>query len=237
MGLLVMREKEISETIQDHRKIRSYVIRGGRMSDSQRIARDLLLSRYGISFSRSELNLEFLFPRRQNLILEIGFGMGDATIEIAEQNPTANFIGIEVHPPGVGRVLSQIEKRGLSNLRIIEHDAVEVLEYMFPDESVSGVHIFFPDPWPKKRHHKRRLINSSLITLLDAKLVENGYVHIATDWQEYADQIEALLSNSKNLSSDLESHAANTMNRPLTKFESRGKALGHRISDIIFRKN
>ncbi|MEK9652624.1 MAG: tRNA (guanosine(46)-N7)-methyltransferase TrmB [Betaproteobacteria bacterium] len=232
-----MREREISKTNRDHRKIRSYVIRGGRISDSQRIARDLLFSTYGISFSRSELNLEFLFPHRQKLILEIGFGMGDATLEIAEQNPDVNFIGIEVHPPGVGRVLSQIEKRGLSNLRIIEHDAVEVLQHMFPNESINGIHIFFPDPWPKKRHHKRRLINSTLLTLMEAKLIDDGYIHIATDWQEYADQIKALLSNSKNFSDDSKSYAAGPMNRPLTKFEKRGKALGHRISDIIFRKN
>ena len=232
-----MREREISETIQDHRKIRSYVIRGGRISDSQRIARDLIFSTYGISFSRSELNLEFLFPHRQKLILEIGFGMGDATLEIAEQNPDVNFIGIEVHPPGVGRVLSQIEKKGLSNLRVIEHDAVEVLQHMFPDASINGIHIFFPDPWPKKRHHKRRLINSTLLTLMEAKLIDDGYVHIATDWQEYAAEIKALLSNSKNFFVDSKSYTTGPMNRPPTKFENRGKALGHRISDIIFRKN
>jgi len=232
-----MREREISKTNRDHRKIRSYVIRGGRISDSQRIARDLIFSTYGISFSRSELNLEFLFPHRQKLILEIGFGMGDATLEIAEQNPDVNFIGIEVHPPGVGRVLSQIEKKGLSNLRVIEHDAVEVLQHMFPDASINGIHIFFPDPWPKKRHHKRRLINSTLLTLMEAKLIDDGYVHIATDWQEYAAEIKALLSNSKNFFVDSKSYTTGPMNRPPTKFENRGKALGHRISDIIFRKN
>ena len=232
-----MREREISKTNRDHRKIRSYVIRGGRISDSQRIARDLIFSTYGISFSRSELNLEFLFPHRQKLILEIGFGMGDATLEIAEQNPDVNFIGIEVHPPGVGRVLSQIEKKGLSNLRVIEHDAVEVLQHMFPDASINGIHIFFPDPWPKKRHHKRRLINSTLLTLMEAKLIDDGYVHIATDWQEYAAEIKALLYNSKNFSVDSKSYTTGPMNRPPTKFENRGKALGHRISDIIFRKN
>jgi len=181
--------------------------------------------------------LEFLFPHRQKLILEIGFGMGDATLEIAEQNPDVNFIGIEVHPPGVGRVLSQIEKKGLSNLRVIEHDAVEVLQHMFPDASINGIHIFFPDPWPKKRHHKRRLINSTLLTLMEAKLIDDGYVHIATDWQEYAAEIKALLSNSKNFFVDSKSYTTGPMNRPPTKFENRGKALGHRISDIIFRKN
>jgi len=165
------------------------------------------------------------------VVLEIGSGMGEPTAEIAQQNPAIDFIAIEVHGPGVGSLLKKIEALGLYNLRLIRHDAVEVLERMIADASLAGLHLFFPDPWPKKRHHKRRLVQPSFAALAARKLAPGGYFHAATDWREYAEQMDAVLSNEPKLEK-----AAQGKNRPLTKFERRGMKLGHQVRDLVFRR-
>lgn len=195
------------------------------------------MPRWGIDYRPAMLNLTQAFGREAPKILEIGFGMGTATAEIAEHNPDRDYLGIEVHSPGVGNLLKLIDEKGLSNLRLIRHDAVEVIDHMLADGCLDGIHIFFPDPWPKKRHHKRRLIQSPLIAKLATKLRPGGYLHAATDWEEYAVQIldvfgqEPLLGNSV-----AEGFAPRPDYRPLTKFELRGIRLGHGVWDVIFKR-
>jgi tRNA (guanine-N7-)-methyltransferase len=173
-------------TDQPHRPIRSYVLRQGRVSNAQRRAHDTLLPRYGIEYAPAPLDLERAFGRAAPHVLEIGFGMGETTAQIAAAHPEIDYLALEVHTPGVGSMLKQIEARGLANVRVIQHDAVDVLEHMIQPGALDGVHIFFPDPWPKKRHHKRRLIQPPLVALLSSRLKAGGYLHAATDWQEYA---------------------------------------------------
>jgi tRNA (guanine-N7-)-methyltransferase len=217
------------------RAIRSYVLRQGRVSSAQQRARETLFPRYGIPFAESPLDLAHVFGRAAPKILEIGFGMGETTADIAATHLQNDYLGIEVHTPGVGALLKQIDARGLTNLRIIQHDAVEVLNHMITPQSLDGVHIFFPDPWPKKRHHKRRLIQSPLVSLLARKLKSGGYLHAATDWHEYAEQILAVLSAEPLLTNTAPDYAPRPDYRPLTKFEQRGLKLGHGVWDIIFR--
>ena len=213
------------------REIRSYVLRQGRTTPSQQRALDELFPRFGIPFSNSLLNTKEVFERMAPVVLEIGSGMGEPTAEIAQQNPAIDFIAIEVHGPGVGSLLKKIEALGLYNLRLIRHDAVEVLERMIADASLAGLHLFFPDPWPKKRHHKRRLVQPSFAALAARKLAPGGYFHAATDWREYAEQMDAVLSNEPKLEK-----AAQGKNRSLTKFERRGMKLGHQVRDLVFRR-
>lgn len=209
------------------------------MSAAQRRAHETLLPRWGVPYSETLIDFDHLFGRTAPRFLEIGFGMGETTAEIAAAHPENDYLGIEVHTPGVGSLLKQIEALGVGNLRIIQHDAVDVLRHMIPPNSLDGVHVFFPDPWPKKRHHKRRLIQPPLVALLAQKLKHGGYVHAATDWHEYAEQILAVMSAEStlvNTSSAAGGYAQRPAYRPLTKFEARGLKLGHGVWDIVFRR-
>lgn len=227
---------DISSTSHPQRPIRSYVLRQGRVSDAQRRAHDTLLPRYGIAYREIPLDLAATFGRVAPKILEIGFGMGETTAQIAAAHPHIDYLGIEVHTPGVGSLLKQIEARALTNVRIIQHDAVEVLQHMIAPASLDGVHIFFPDPWPKKRHHKRRLIQPPLAELLAQKLNPGGYVHAATDWHEYAEQILAVFSATPALTNTARDYALRPDYRPQTKFETRGLKLGHGVWDVVFKR-
>jgi tRNA (guanine-N7-)-methyltransferase len=221
---------------EQHRHIRSYVLRQGRVSNAQRRAHDTLLPRYGLEYSESPIDFDRVFGRSAPRVLEIGFGMGETTAAIAAAHPETDYLALEVHTPGVGSPLKLIEEQSLSNLRIVQHDAVEVLERMIPDASLDGAHIFFPDPWPKKRHHKRRLIQPPLVALLAAKLKPGGYVHAATDWQEYAEQILEVFEQEPLLTNTADDYAPRPEYRPLTKFEQRGLRLGHGVWDVVFRR-
>ena len=213
------------------------MLRQGRVSNAQRRAVDTQLSVYGIAYAPGELDFEQVFGRKAPTILEIGFGMGETTAQIAQAHPENNYLGIEVHTPGVGSLLKLIVENELTNLRLVQHDAVEVLTHMIAPASLAGAHIFFPDPWPKKRHHKRRLIQPSFISLLASRLAPGAYLHSATDWQEYAEQILAVFTAEPALANTAPGFAPRPDYRPLTKFESRGLKLGHGVWDIIFRKN
>ena len=217
-----------------HRPVRSYVLRQGRVSKAQRRAHDILLPRYGVAFERRPLDLDALFGRHAPRILEVGFGMGETTAEIAAAHPHNDYLAIEVHTPGVGSLLKQIDERGLTNIRIVQHDAVEVLEHMVAPATLDGVHVFFPDPWPKKRHHKRRLLKPGFVQLLASRLKPAGYIHVATDWADYAREVLEVMSGEQALENSAAAFAARPDDRPLTKFEERGLKLGHRVWDIIF---
>jgi len=206
------------------------------MSNAQTRALETLLPRWGIPYQGTLLDLDAAFGRVAPKILEIGFGMGDSTAAIAAAHPQNDYLGIEVHGPGVGSLLNQIEALGLTNLRVIQHDAVEVLKHMIAPASLDGVHIFFPDPWHKKKHHKRRLIQPELVALLCDRLKPGGYLHAATDWQEYAEHILAVLAAEPKLANTAADYAPKPGYRPLTKFEQRGIKLGHGVWDIVFRK-
>jgi tRNA (guanine-N7-)-methyltransferase len=219
-----------------HPPIRSYVLRQGRVTDAQRRARDELLPRFGVPFSRSPLDLDRVFGRAAPKILEIGFGMGETTADIAARQPGNDYLGIEVHTPGVGGLLKRIAGLGLTNVRVIQHDAVEVIEHMIPPASLDGVHVFFPDPWPKKRHHKRRLIQPAFVSLLAARMKPGAYLHVATDWEDYALCILETLSGEPKLRNTAEAFAPRPGHRPLTKFESRGLKLGHGVWDVVFQR-
>jgi tRNA (guanine-N7-)-methyltransferase len=218
------------------RRIRSFVTRTGRLSPAQERAILELGPQFCIPFQKNIIDPNTLFPTPAPLIVEIGFGMGETTAKIAHTLSNKNFIGIEVHTPGVGSLLKQIHTQELSNVRIIQHDAVEVLTHMLAPDSLHGVHIFFPDPWHKARHHKRRLIQSPLVKLLASRLQAGGYLHCATDWQDYADQILSVLKAEPTLQNQSTGFSARPDYRPITKFETRGLRLGHSICDIIFNK-
>jgi tRNA (guanine-N7-)-methyltransferase len=218
------------------RPIRSYVLRQGRVSNAQKRAHDTLLPRYGIPYAPGLLDFTQVFGRTAPVILEIGFGMGETTATIAAALPARDFIGIEVHTPGVGSLLKDIEARGLTNLRVIQHDAVEVLRTMIPDASLAGCHLYFPDPWPKKRHHKRRLVQPPFLSLLAARLAPGAYFHAATDWQEYADWMLEALRGEPLLENTAADFAPRPPWRPQTKFETRGLKLGHGVWDLLFRR-
>lgn len=219
-----------------NRPIRSFVLRQGRFSPGQQRAYELLMPRFGVHFSPEILDLEAVFGRNAPKILEIGFGMGETTARIASENPENDYLGIEVHSPGVGALLKRINEQALTNVRIIKHDAVDVVTQMLAPGSLAGIHIYFPDPWPKKRHHKRRLIQPAFAELLATRLAAGGYLHAATDWQEYADHILATLSAVGSFDNPHGGFAVRPEARPETKFESRGRRLGHDSWDVIFRK-
>ena len=218
------------------RPIRSYVLRQGRVSNAQRRAHDELLPLYGVSYVAQRLDLDALFGRSAPRILEIGFGMGETTADIAAAHPQVDYLGLEVHTPGVGSLLKRIRERELGNVRVIQHDAVEVLEHMLGPDTFDGAHIFFPDPWPKKRHHKRRLLQPPFVQLLASRVKPGGYIHAATDWKEYAQQILEVLSAEPALANAATDFAPRPDYRPLTKFEQRGLGLGHGVWDIIFKR-
>jgi tRNA (guanine-N7-)-methyltransferase len=222
-----------SANTRAHRPIRSFVTRAGRISTAQQRALDELLPVFGVPYQRQPVDFAKLFGRESRVILEIGFGMGETTARLAASCPDADFIGVEVHTPGVGALLKSIGEEKLSNLRIVKHDAVEVLQDMIPDGSLYGVHIFFPDPWHKARHHKRRLIQPPLVALIVKKLANGGYLHCATDWENYADQIKDVLGRTSSLVMAPASRQNPLLARPATKFEARGVRLGHGVWDVI----
>ena len=220
----------------ESRPVRSFVLRQGRMSPAQTRAFEQLLPRYGVPFQPSLLDFASVFGRLAPTILEIGFGMGETTAAIAQAHPQYDFLGIEVHAPGVGALLKRIDEAGLNNVRVMRHDAVEVVSQMIPQASLAGIHVYFPDPWPKKRHHKRRLLQASLVTALAERLTPGGYLHAATDWEEYAHEILATLAAEALLTNTAEHFAPRPAWRPQTKFETRGMKLGHGVWDVVFRK-
>lgn len=212
------------------------MLRVGRTSNGQRRAVDDLLPRFGIPWTESAIDMNATFGRQAAKVLEIGFGMGEGTAALAIANPHIDYLGIEVHTPGVGNLLKLAEAGELTNLRIITHDAVEVLQTMLQPSSLAGAHIFFPDPWPKARHHKRRLIQPPFVALLASRLAAGGYVHLATDWVEYADQMLGVLTAEPLLANTSDGFAPRPSTRPLTKFEERGLKLGHEVRDLVFRR-
>jgi tRNA (guanine-N7-)-methyltransferase len=218
------------------RAIKSYVLRAGRMGTGQERALRELAPRYVLPYTATPLDAARVFGRTAPLIVEIGFGMGQATASIAAARPDENFLGIEVHEPGVGALLQCIDQQQLSNLRIVQHDAVDVLRDMIAPRTLAAVHVFFPDPWPKKRHWKRRLIQPPFIDLLASRLAPGGRLHCATDWQPYAEQMLDVLSAAPLLMNTAGSYAPRPDYRPLTKFENRGLALGHGVWDLVFKK-
>jgi len=221
---------------EQRRPIRSFVLRQGRVTNAQRRACEELLNVYGVPFAPAPLDLDRLFGRAAPQILEIGFGMGETTAAIAREHPEHDYLGIEVHTPGVGSLLKRIADLHLENVRIVQHDAVEVLEHMIAPAVLAGVHLFFPDPWPKKRHHKRRLVQLPFVALLASRMKPGATVHACTDWEEYAQQMLQVLSADRALENTAVDYAERPESRPETKFERRGLDLGHRVWDLIFRK-
>jgi tRNA (guanine-N7-)-methyltransferase len=218
------------------RRIRSFVTRAGRLSTGQARALDELGPRFLVEYNKAPLDFAQAFGRSAPVVLEIGFGMGDTTAHIAKTMPDTNFLGVEVHTPGVGGLLKLIGEQQLTNLRIIQHDAVEVLRDMIPSGSLAGVHIFFPDPWHKARHNKRRLIQGPFVQTLVDRLRPGGYIHLATDWEDYAVQMLEVLSAEPGLQNTAEGYAEKPSYRPLTKFVNRGLTLGHGVWDLVFTK-
>jgi tRNA (guanine-N7-)-methyltransferase len=218
------------------RPVRSYILRGGRLGTGQEHALHELGPKFLLPYSPQAMDATAAFGRSAPLVLEIGFGMGQATAAIAQAEPERNFLGVEVHEAGVGALLKRIGELGLNNLRLVQHDAVDVLRHMLGPASLAAVHIYFPDPWPKKRHHKRRLIQPALVADIASRLAPGGVLHCATDWQPYAEQMLAVLSADTALSNTVASgaYAPRPAWRPLTKFEARGQALGHGVWDLLF---
>ncbi|MBU2642608.1 MAG: tRNA (guanosine(46)-N7)-methyltransferase TrmB [Gammaproteobacteria bacterium] len=219
-----------------HPRIRSYVLRAGRVGPGQARALAEIGPQCMLPFQAGLLDLDAAFGRVAPRILEIGFGMGEGLVEIAAAHPENDYLGVEVHTPGVGALLKQVGERGLTNVRVIQHDAVEVLTRMLALDSLAGVHVFFPDPWHKKRHNKRRLIQPPLVRLLASRIQPGGYIHLATDWQDYAEQMLAVLTAEPMLANTVADYAPRPDTRPLTKFEQRGIRLGHGVWDLLFKR-
>ncbi len=226
----------MEDTTPHRARVRSYVLRGGRMGTGQQRALAELGPRFVLPFQAAPLDFEAVFGRRAPVVLEIGFGMGGATAQVAAAEPGTDFIGVEVHEAGVGALLRLIGERQLTNLRLVRHDAVEVLRAMLPPASLAGVHLWFPDPWPKKRHHKRRLLQPDFAALVVSRLAPGGYWHCATDWQPYAEQMLEVLSATPGLVNTAAGYAERPARRPLTKFEQRGLNLGHGVWDLVFSR-
>jgi tRNA (guanine-N7-)-methyltransferase len=219
------------------RRIRSFVVRAGRIGPGQARALAALAPRFVLPFSAAPVDFAAAFGRAAPLVVEIGFGMGSATAAVAIASPQLNFLGIEVHPPGVGALLQRIDAAGVTNVRIVQHDAVEVLERMVAADSLAGINIFFPDPWHKKRHHKRRLVQAEFVRLLADRVAPGGTLHCATDWQPYAEQmLEVLAAEPQLVNTECGGFAPRPESRPLTKFEQRGLARGHGVWDLVFEK-
>ena len=231
--VLQMQDKQLTS-----RAVRSFVVRNGRMTASQSKALDTLMPIYGIDYQDQTLDVAATFGRTAPLWVETGFGDGEALLAIAGQNPDINFLGIEVHAPGVGHLLTRIESQGLGNIKVIRHDAVEVFGAMLPPASVERALLLFPDPWPKKKHHKRRILQLEFVELVESRLQTGGVLHCATDWAEYADEMLDLLStreNLKNLDADT-GFSPRPPYRPETKFERRGLRLGHQVFDLLYQR-
>ena len=221
---------------QTHSHIKSFVRRAGRMSSAQENHFAEMMPKIGVVYQAAPIDLAAVYGRNNPKILEIGTGMGETTAKIADTNRDNDYLGVEVHVPGVGALCKQIAERGLNNLRICHHDAVEVVRDMLPEASLDGIHIFFPDPWHKARHNKRRLIQPPFVALLASRLKPGGYFHCATDWEEYAQQMLEVLSGEPTLLNASGGFAPRPEYRPLTKFENRGLRLGHGVWDVIFHK-
>ena len=221
------------------RVIKTYVLRAGRMGPGQTRAFEQFGPKFLVSYKVERLDTAATFGRTAPLILEIGFGMGDATAKIAQTRTDDNFLCCEVHAPGVGALLKRCGEEGIGNIRIVQHDAIEVMDHMLGENSLDGVHIFFPDPWHKSRHHKRRLIQSAFVNRLAKHIKSGGYLHLATDWQPYSEQMMQVVSAEpllKNSATDASGFAEKPAYRPLTKFENRGLKLGHGVWDLVFTK-
>jgi len=221
------------------RVIKTYVLRAGRMGPGQTRAFEQFGAKFLLPFKSERLDLDTSFARQAPLILEIGFGMGDATAKIAQTRVGDNFLCCEVHAPGVGALLKRCGEEDIGNIRIVQHDAIEVMDFMLGKNSLDGVHIFFPDPWHKSRHHKRRLIQNPFVNRLALHIKQGGYLHLATDWEPYAQQMLQVLSAEpliKNTATDPSGFAEKPSYRPLTKFENRGLKLGHGVWDLFFEK-
>ncbi|MBL8376705.1 MAG: tRNA (guanosine(46)-N7)-methyltransferase TrmB [Burkholderiales bacterium] len=218
------------------RSIRSFVLRQGRMSPAQERAFEAGMARFGIAFADTPLDTAAAFGRAAPVVVEIGFGMGETTARIAQENPGTSFLGIEVHAPGVGALLKRVIDEGLANVRVIRHDAVEVFERMLMPDSLAGVHLFFPDPWPKARHHKRRIVQPDFVHLVASRLAPGACLHCATDWEPYALHMLEVLAAEPLLENTAADFAPRPRLRPQTKFEARGLKLGHAVRDVIFRR-
>lgn len=214
--------------------IRSYSIRGTRITEAQRAAKSLLQEIHGIPVENKFLDLQATFPEAKKIIMEIGFGMGEATAIIAEQSPQNAYIAVDLHPPGIGKLLSRIQEQNIKNIKVIEDDVHVVLHYMFDDGCLDGVHLYFPDPWPKSKHHKRRIVTSSFLDLIAAKLKPGGYFHLATDWVPYAESMLNVFSTSKQFSGG---EISKPEWRPVTRFEGQGIDKDHRVTDLLYFRN
>ena len=214
--------------------VRSYSIRGSRITQAQRAAKDELQAIYGIAVEEKKVNLKEIFPTSQKIIMEIGFGMGEATAIIAKNHPNNGYIAVDVHPPGIGKLLGRIVENDLKNLRVIEDDVHIVLPHMFEDESLDAIHLYFPDPWPKKKHNKRRIVNVGFLSLIHPKLKKGGYIHIATDWVPYAISMQEVFAASSLFTGGV---IEKPESRPVTRFEGQGIDKDHQVTDLMyFRK-
>ena len=214
--------------------VRSYSIRGSRITQAQRAAKDELQAMYGIAVEEKKVNLKEIFPTSQKIIMEIGFGMGEATAIIAKNHPNNGYIALDVHPPGIGKLLGRIVENDLKNLRVIEDDVHIVLQHMFEDESLDAIHLYFPDPWPKKKHNKRRIVNEGFLSLIHPKLKKGGYIHIATDWVPYAISMQEIFAASSLFTGGV---IEKPESRPVTRFEGQGIDKDHQVTDLMyFRK-
>jgi tRNA (guanine-N7-)-methyltransferase len=217
-----------------HPPIRSYVLRQGRFSPAQQRAYAELMPRFGVPYRAAALDFTAVFGREAPVVVEVGSGMGETTAIIAAEHPEVDYLAIEVHAPGVGALLRRVDEAGLGNVRVVQHDAVEVLRHMVPPGSLAAIHMFFPDPWPKKRHHKRRLVQPEFAALAASRLAHAGRLHVATDWQEYAEHMLEVLDGVAGLRNSVPGFAPRPPWRPETKFERRGRGLGHGVWDLVF---
>ncbi len=220
------------------RQIRSFVRRQGRLSETQQYALNHLWKHYGLAIDSGRLDFNAVFNRTAPVVLEIGFGMGHSLVTQAKQAPEKNYLGIEVHKPGIANVLAAIEAEQLTPIRLFNTDAIEVLQKCIPDNSLTTVQLFFPDPWPKRRHHKRRLVQPAFVALIGQKLITGGRFHLATDWRDYAVHMMKVLSTAADFTNVIapQQYAPRPLERPLTKFELRGQRLGHEVFDLVFVK-
>ncbi len=213
--------------------VRSYSIRGSRITDAQRAAKDALQKVHGIEFKQERINISAIFPNSDKVIMEIGFGMGEATAIIAKNHPNNGYIAVDVHPPGIGKLLARIVENDLTNLKVIEEDVHVVLQHMIADESLDGIHLFFPDPWPKKKHNKRRIVNESFLSLIHPKIKKGGFIHIATDWVPYAVSIQEVFAGSTLFTGGV---IDKPEWRPVTRFEGQGIDKDHAVNDMMYLK-
>jgi len=213
--------------------VRSYSIRGSRITDAQRMAKDALQQVYGIEFKQEQINIPEIFPTSDKVIMEIGFGMGEATAIIAKNHPNNGYIAVDVHPPGIGKLLARIVENDLANLKVIEEDVHVVLQHMIADDSLDGIHLFFPDPWPKKKHNKRRIVNEGFLALIHPKIKKGGFIHIATDWVPYANSIQEVFAGSTLFTGGV---IDKPEWRPVTRFEGQGIDKDHAVNDMMYIK-